>query len=245
MGAVARMSAMIVDLLFPRGCAGCDRPDAVLCMNCRRLFHQQVERPLPAVAMGRWFACGWYRGAARHAILSWKDHGDEECDGPFCEMLYDLAHSCGLFDTLHDGMSYDKPVLIVPAPSSRQSVRQRGRRHMMQLAGRLARELQRARLSAKVCNALESRGVKRRSVQMRGVAQRSQRLRGHVVVRPGIDLRGVPVVLVDDIITSGTTMRRCVEALQQAGATVVTVLALAYTPAGRPAREEGHSSSAV
>ena len=206
------MAAMIADLMFPRGCAGCDCPDAVLCVECRKLFHQHVERSLPGVVMDRWFACGWYRGSVRRAILSWKDHGDEECDGPLCEMLHDLARSCGLIDLLRGRVPYDGPILIIPA---------------------------------KACNALESRGVTRRSVQMQGVVQRSRRLKGHVAVRSGIDVRGVPVVLIDDIITSGTTMRRCVEVLQQAGATVVTVLALAYTPPGGSTQENDHSSSAV
>lgn len=239
------MAAMIADLMFPRGCAGCDCPDAVLCVECRKLFHQHVERSLPGVVMDRWFACGWYRGSVRRAILSWKDHGDEECDGPLCEMLHDLARSCGLIDLLRSGVPYDGPILIIPAPSSRHSVRQRGRRHMMQLAKCLARDVRRTGLSAKACNALESRGVTRGSVQMQGVVQRSRRLKGHVAVRSGIDVRGVPVVLIDDIITSGTTMRRCVEVLQQAGATVVTVLALAYTPPGGSTQENDHSSSAV
>ena len=135
------MAAMIADLMFPRGCAGCDCPDAVLCVECRKLFHQHVERSLPSVVMDRWFACGWYRGSVRRAILSWKDHGDEECDGPLCEMLHDLARSCGLIDLLRGGVPYDGPILIIPAPSSRHSVRQRGRRHMMQLSKRLARDV--------------------------------------------------------------------------------------------------------
>ena len=40
------------------------------------------------------------------------------------------------------------------------------------------------------------------------------------------------VILVDDIVTTGATMRSCVETMRKEGATVVTVLALAHTPAG-------------
>lgn len=39
------------------------------------------------------------------------------------------------------------------------------------------------------------------------------------------------VILVDDIVTTGATMRSCVETMRKEGATVVTVLALAHTPA--------------
>lgn len=41
------------------------------------------------------------------------------------------------------------------------------------------------------------------------------------------------VILVDDIVTTGATMRSCVETMRKNGATVITVLALAHTPAGK------------
>lgn len=81
-------------------------------------------------------------------------------------------------------------------------------------------------------DALENRGVKGKSVQTSGAAQRSQRLKGHVSVCPSGSLRNTMVILVDDIVTTGATMRSCVETMRKEGATVVTVLALAHTPAG-------------
>ena len=99
------------------------------------------------------------------------------------------------------------------------------------MAKRLANHLRvETGLQVRPCEALVSRGVKRKSVQMTGVSQRSQRLKGHVAVRQSIALRGCRVILIDDIVTSGATMRRCVEALRSEGAEVVTVLTLAYTP---------------
>ena len=83
-----------------------------------------------------------------------------------------------------------------------------------------------------VRDALENRGVKGKSVQTSGAAQRSQRLKGHVSVCPSVSLRNTMVILVDDIVTTGVTMRSCVETMRKEGATVVTVLALAHTPAG-------------
>lgn len=89
---------------------------------------------------------------------------------------------------------------------------------MMPVSRRLAALLERGtgrRVSA--CDALESRGVSSRSVQMRGTAQRTQRLKGRIAVRSRVDVQGATVVLIDDIITSGATMRRCVEALRSEG----------------------------
>ena len=243
MGLAARMSSYMANVLFPRGCAGCDRPDEVLCSECRALFDCGLAQTLDTARMGRWFSCGWYRGAVRQAILSWKDHGDEECDRPFTEALCSLAERAGLPD--QPGMSRDQ-VLIVPAPSSPASMRQRGRRHMMPLATGLASYLRdRTGIRVRSCEALENRGTTGRSVETGGTAQRSQRLKGRIATRGKVLLKDKAVILVDDIVTSGTTMRRCVDVLSSQGAEVITVLSLAHTPAGKPTKDGRHFLSGI
>lgn len=91
---------------------------------------------------------------------------------------------------------------------------------MIPIVKRLASFLQRQTgCKVTVCDALENKGVKGKSVQTKGAAQRSQRLKGHVSVRSSVSLQNTMVILVDDIVTTG--------------ATVITVLALAHTPAGK------------
>ncbi len=243
MNAVAAACSMVANLLFPRGCAGCDMPDEILCADCRRLFADVIVMPLDELKIGAWYACGQYQGNARRAILLWKDHGDEQCDKPFSMALAALAEASGVGEHIRRNVHERGSVLIVPAPSSLASMRRRGRRHMMPVARRLAVSLSGSTgRQVRVCDALESRGVSGRSVQMKGTAQRARRLRGHITVRSHIDLQGATVILIDDIVTSGATMRRCVDALRMAGAEVVTVLALAHTPGGRPTQGDDHSS---
>lgn len=57
--------------------------------------------------------------------------------------------------------------------------------------------------------------------------ERLQNARGAFVCQPGADLTGKRVLLVDDIITTGATASACALALLQAGATDVTVAAVA------------------
>ena len=57
--------------------------------------------------------------------------------------------------------------------------------------------------------------------------ERLQNARGAFVCHPGADLTGKRVLLVDDIITTGATASACALALLQAGATDVTVAAVA------------------
>lgn len=105
---------------------------------------------------------------------------------------------------------------------------------MMPIVKRLASFLQRQTdCKVTVCDALENKGIKGKSVQTKGAAQRSQRLKGHVSVRSSVSLQNTMVILVDDIVTTGATMRSCVETMRKNGATVITVLALAHTLAGK------------
>ena len=81
-------------------------------------------------------------------------------------------------------------------------------------------------VDARPCNALSS-STKARSVQQVSSAQRARRITGHVRVKRDLIGHGDAVLLVDDIVTTGATVRQCVQAFQQAGTKVVGVLVLA------------------
>lgn len=266
--ALRRAIVVIGSLLLPRGCAGCDAPDDVLCPQCRSLFavgeeegasitgasitgnqstagavgdrRRMIERRMPAIASGSVAACASYRGAARHAILSWKDHGDAECDAAFAELLTDLAARRGLLD---GAASAVRPLIVVPVPSSRSSIRKRGRWHMRDLARRMARESSRRGYDVHARCLLAMSGVRGKSVETRNAGERAGRLdanrsggglRVHIdaVSRRLLDA-GAMVVVIDDIMTTGSTMRRVAAALTDAGIPVTDALCLASVESPR------------
>lgn len=232
-GSVVRRSwQMARDLVFPRGCAGCDRPDAVLCPQCMALFSQCRRRELigdipPGGAPGAGGVSVWsaavYQGTARHAILEWKDHDDVELDTVFAGIMDALTVRAAVADRCPTG----QPLLVVPAPSSLQSMRRRGRRHTVPLARAVAGSLRARGIQAEVSSLLASNASGGRSVQQTSSAQRAQRIGGRIVIRGRALHRDAPVVLVDDIITTGATLRQCVKALELGGANVVGALTLA------------------
>ncbi len=223
MGISAWLGA-IRDVVLPRGCAGCDAPDAVVCGECRELLDRTVVFDMPGTSIGRGYACAWYGGAVRRVILGWKDHHDEECDGPLSEAMAVLAVRC--LQATVGGM---RTVLVVPAPSSSASVHRRGRRHTTVLAAAVARACRDMGIDARVVPLLTMDHVRGRSVQMGG-GQRSRRVSGRIAVRRPELCRHAHVIVVDDIVTTGATMRQCVDALRSSGAQVVTCLSVAYTP---------------
>lgn len=281
----------MLGLLLPRGCAGCDKPDEVLCPDCRALFREHVTLPLLSSATGTSTAAGSamstttslvtnmaaipvtitaggvYQGRVRRAILSWKDHGDAECDKAFSLICRELAReltgdaargavreltrdaaasgittaaanaaSTGIpghaTSTGMSGIPAQTPaqILVVPAPSSPQSMRARGRRHLWPLAKAIASELAAGGAQSCAVNALGISRVHGKAVETNNASGRAARLKKRLeVADPGF-IAGKSVLILDDIVTTGTTMRRCAEAVREAGGQVIGGIALAAVP---------------
>ena len=210
-------------VLVPRGCAGCAIPDEVLCVSCLRLFQSSRFRELPACSLGGAYACARYERLVRHAMLSWKDHGDQECDDVLARLLVDLACRIKLIDD-YQGTQ----VVVVPTPSTARSIRHRGRWHMRALASAFVARLRDAGVQADMAALLTMSNVSGKSVETKHRSQRSDRISGGIQVRDRRRADGARVIILDDIVTTGTTMRRCVRALTESGAEVITHLSLAH-----------------
>ena len=121
------------------------------------------------------------------------------------------------------------PILVVPVPSSAESKRARGRFQTKTLAKAVAAQLRVCVSEAVYADVLDLHGVFSKSVVASGRDDRAARIRGRVRVKRDADLRS-PVILVDDIVTSGATIRECAKALHRHGADVVAVFTLAAVP---------------
>ena len=224
-------------LLLPRGCAGCGRPDVPLCDACSRLFQAFPAHPLSGGSDVGIFSLAHYDGKARQAILSWKDHGDVELDRPFADMMAVLGRRISpMIRRRPHGM-----VVVVPVPSSPGSTRRRGRRHVMPLARGLERGLRRGGGidGARVEALLRLRAPRGRSVETKGAGQRVTRIAGQVALSGSVRQSHVKAlangaavaILVDDIATTGATLRQCATVLERAGIPVVAACTLAQTDA--------------
>lgn len=192
-------------VFFVRVCDGCGRrvASANACAGCEDGI-EAVGRPLvEGVHVG--FI---YEGLVKHFIigLKYRNHRDN------VRLLIDaLLQRVGPLPEVD---------VITWVPTTRRRVRRRGIDHAELLARRLGRRL---RVPVRACL------VKTSSEPQTGRTRR-QRLIGPTFVTRSLR-KGVRVMVVDDVVTTGTSLDRARTALLASGASSVVLVAVAATPA--------------
>ncbi|HEX5119457.1 MAG TPA: ComF family protein [Pseudonocardiaceae bacterium] len=215
----------IADLFLPLVCAGCGLDDTGLCLRCSAVFDGPFPVDRPGTEHGPpVFALADYGGTARTVLLSFKERGRRDLAGPLGRMMGAVLPTLRGVAPARDGTWW-----LVPAPSRSRAARNRGGSHMLALARRMAAALASQDQPAAVAPALRlSRGV--RDSAGLNAADRVANVHGRVWIHPaGVPPPGTPVVLLDDVITTGATAAACTEALRTAGLEVSAVLCLTAT----------------
>ncbi|MGN6474344.1 MAG: ComF family protein [Mycobacteriales bacterium] len=121
-------------------------------------------------------------------------------------------------------------IVVVPVPSAPAAVRRRGDDVVRLLARRTVRSLGTAGPRATLAPVLTQRRRVADSARLSAGA-RAANLAGALVVRPSVvrAVRGVEVVVVDDLVTTGATITEATAALRAAGARVIGAAAIAAT----------------
>lgn len=200
------LTDLSLSILAPRMCTACDAPlsqRAVFCEPCAR----SVERCSSSIAPF------FYGGALAEAIQKMK-----------YKQRADLAHPLGalLRSALQTTHRLPEPVdLVVPVPLHPVRILERGYNQASLLAAHVAKAT-----NARLLHALlRVRDTKKQSLADR--AERSVNVEGAFLVRSNV--AGLRVLLVDDVCTTGATLKSCSDSLLAAGARRVQCFALAQT----------------
>ena len=246
----------LADLALPVACAACGQPDDQVCLGClaeleRCLWFRgpRAVRPdpcppgLPTVHAG-----GRYEGPLAAVVAAYKDDGRRDC-APLLGMILARAVDVAVADcrsAVDVLVRHNGPLLVVPVPSSRASVRARGDAPLVALAAQAVRGF--AADEAVVAGALRPR---RRVADQAGLGarERAVNLEHSMAVEPRWSeaVAGSVCVVVDDVLTTGATLVEAARALRSAGALTVVAATICATQRRNPrptsGREDGRLTS--
>ncbi|AKJ64380.1 ComF family protein [Kiritimatiella glycovorans] len=233
------LASPALDLVYPRRCCACGARDPAplryLCWDCWSGMHP-VAPPFCA-------RCGDpVAGRIDHEYLCHACTSSDPAfdrarsavryDGPAREMLIALKyrHAIWLVPDLAlmlEGLVRAEfrpgtPDAVVPVPLHRRRRRDRAYNQAGLIAGELARRL------GVPCRPGMLKRVRDTGTQTRlTAAQRESNMRGAFRAAPGAVSAGAHILLIDDTMTTGATVRECARAFKLAGASKVDVATVA------------------
>lgn len=229
----------LLDLFFPPLCHCCkvfipDAGDVLLCPECLKNI-SFLTSPLCSscgtpfgTEDGRDHVCG-------HCLKHPPNHVSRSATlyaGPIQELIHrfkyghkvHLSEPLGLLlaGALAQFRAEAAPGLVVPVPLHRKRLRQRGFNQSQLIAAVLAKKW---RLPLEVGNLRRVRWTEPQTSM--DARERRENVIGAFAVRKVKRVEGQRVLLVDDVFTTGSTLRACAEALTEAGAAEVIAVTVA------------------
>ncbi len=213
--------AFAIDLVYPKRCAGCARRGSWLCDECDADFELFAPPWCQTCGVPLRFQCrcqsipegiecvrsvGPFEGWLRGAIVQCKYHGEWGRTEHLAGLLAAVADDLRPFDAL------------VPVPLHSSRLRHRGFNQSSLLALHAAKFL-----DVPVEDVLVR--TRRTHAQVRlGAAERLTNVRGAIQVQPEFETMGRTFMVIDDVVTTGSTLGACAQALIEAGAASVKAL---------------------
>jgi ComF family protein len=222
---IRRAAEFAVDLVYPKRCGGCGQRGTWLCDGCNAALPQfstpwcdrcgvpgtysRCKRTSTSENLEHLRSVGPFDGWLRGAVIQFKYHGEWARARHLSERLVvALAH------TQHADA-------LIPVPLHAARLRQRGFNQSLLLAqqagGLLGVEVKEALVRTRQTDAQINLGAE----------QRIANVAGAFAVQPHIRLADLSIVLIDDVVTTGSTLSACAEALINAGVSSVKAASLA------------------
>lgn len=220
----------IAELIAPTQCGSCDALGELMCKDCLNVLHEYASQwccPQCAAPYGELIctecceqnfkftgavALGVFEPPLSRVVITYKDRFEER-----------LGHYLGTLLGLRCALAYGSswPNIVTWVPPSEKGLAKRGFDHAMLLAQGVANILG--------CDLLETcRHLKNFDMRVLSRTERQEASKESFSLRSsGVDVAGKKILLVDDVLTTGSTLSAISEVLLKAGAEEVRVAVVA------------------
>ena len=210
------LKELILNLLFPPKCilCGCVLPkeQTDLCHNCRQNTDEFTRSKKKISFVAGWTSLWYYTDKVRHSILLYKFYSRRSYGPTYGRLLAMKLYSKPL-------CNYD---VLTWVPVSKFRLLQRGYDQVELIARSFGQELNTPAIPVLI----KQRHTKAQSRLNTPERRRANVLGAFHVSNPQV-IRGKTVLLIDDIITTGSTVSECARVLLTAGAKEVYCAAVA------------------
>ena len=216
-------------LLFPPICIACRREGFYTCSDCESRWAGVpttiTEEPIPLRSVVR------YGNNSSHVVLAAKEEGNKAA-----RKLLSLAIASAASWNLKSDIAH---ITLVPMPSSKKNIRRRGERFLLPILERVIVDMERSKKLPKFQirelliqnpRIREQSGLSLRERQ----ANMSQALR--IDEKALRHWKETPLILVDDVITTASTMMSAYSVLNERNLTILAGISACATNARMPIR---------
>ncbi len=200
--------ASLSDLIFPSRCLGCLNLGIRICSLCRVSWHPHIYRTALRSDSNSFqvYSSVQYSQVARRVLLGAKEDALKDADELIAQAL---AHSLSY---LYSEVGIAD---LVPIPSRKSAVRKRGRDFILDQTLSLSQ-------SPRVSIRTELRHLRRVKDQSTlTAAMREANLQDSLICANSARGMKIPVIIVDDLVTTGATLREAARALSEGGYQVI------------------------
>ena len=195
----------ILAVLFPQKCLGCKKENEILCSDCLL----KISRTDTPYLNGVHIAANYQDLVLKKALWMLKYQGVKQLAKPLAELIRER-----IWKKLET-----ENWLLVPVPLSKNKLRHRGYNQAEMIAGELSGNVR--------ADILFKKFHTKSQVEVKDKEERLANIIGSFEVRNPETIRGKKIILIDDVLTTGATMREAKKVLKQAGAKKVVGVVVA------------------
>ena len=186
----------ILAVLFPQKCLGCKKENEILCSDCLL----KINRPDTPYLNGVHIAANYQDLVLKKALWMLKYQGVKQLAKPLAELIKERV-----WKKLETG-----DWLIVPVPLSKKKLRRRGYNQAELIAKELSDNVR--------ADILFKKFHTKSQVEVKDKEERLANIIDSFEIKNPEKIKGKKIILIDDVLTTGATMREAKKVLKQAGA---------------------------